>query len=235
MNHYLILSLVLGSAMAGSVAAKKLTLLAALTGGLIGFAIYQGAGFTGIFLLSAFFLLGTLATSWKIELKEKERVAERDRGKRKPGQVLANGGVAAILGLIIWAYPETSVLLQLTMAGSLSAAAADTLSSELGMVYGRRFYNIRTFRRDKKGLDGVISLEGTVCGIFGSVVIALIYSIGFGWNLNFLIIIIAGTIGNLVDSLLGATLERKGVIQNNTVNFLNTLAGAFAAMALSGL
>ena len=220
--------------MAGSVASRKLTLPAALTGGLVGFAIYQGAGFTGIALLAGFFLLGTLATSWKMDLKEKERVSERDRGRRRPGQVLANGGVAAILGLIIWSYPHTAALLRLMMAGSLSAAAADTLSSELGTVYGRRFYNIRTFRRDKKGLDGVISLEGTLCGIGGSVVIAIIYSIGFGWNFGFLVVVLAGTIGNLVDSFLGATLERKGFIKNDTVNFLNTLAGAMAAMAVGG-
>lgn len=220
--------------MAGSVAAKKLTLWAALTGGVIGFFIYQGAGFTGIVLLAGFFLLGTLATSWKLEFKEKERLAERDRGKRKPSQVLANGGIAAILGLIIWMYPHLSSLLRLMMAGSLSAAAADTLSSELGMVYGKRFYNIKNLRRDRKGLDGVISLEGTLCGMGGSAIIACIYSIGFGWSVDFLWIIVAGTIGNLVDSFLGATLERKGIIKNDTVNFLNTLSGALVAMVLGG-
>ncbi len=41
----------------------------------------------------------------------------------------------------------------------------------------------------------------------------------------------AATFGNLVDSILGATLERKGHLSNNAVNFLNT----FAAAALTWL
>ena len=48
------------------------------------------------------------------------------------------------------------------------------------------------------------------------------------------IIILAGLIGNLADSLLGATLERKGVLSNDAVNFLNTAIAALAAGALTG-
>jgi uncharacterized protein (TIGR00297 family) len=118
------------------------------------------------------------------------------------------------------------------MAASFSAATADTLSSELGMVYGRRFFNILNFKRDTKGLNGVVSWEGTLCGLAGSFIIAFIFSLGYGWGINFLFIIIAGTIGNIADSLLGATLERKGYIGNNIVNFLNTLIAALAAYLL---
>ncbi len=43
------------------------------------------------------------------------------------------------------------------------------------MVYGRRFFNIITLKPDGKGLDGVISMEGTLIGIAGCVIIAAIY------------------------------------------------------------
>ena len=78
----------------------------------------------------------------------------------------------------------------------------------------------------------MVSLAGTLIGIAGSTMIAIIFSIGYGWDNRFYWIIIAGTVGNYTDSFLGATLERKQILKNNAVNFFNTLAGALAAFVL---
>jgi uncharacterized protein (TIGR00297 family) len=102
------------------------------------------------------------------------------------------------------------------------------------MVYGRRYYHILTWRPDEKGLDGVVSREGWLIGIAGSAVIAVVYAVGHGWDTRiFFILIGSGTLGNLIDSVLGAVWERKGQLSNNAVNFLNTLAAALAAALLS--
>ncbi len=213
----------------------KLSLPAAVTGLLVALLIYQGAGYTGIAMLALFFVAGSWATGWQYQQKVLIGAEERQHGRRTPGQVLANGGVAALLGAVSWLIPREAPLLQLMMAGSLAAAMADTLSSELGMVYGRRFYHILTFKPDQRGLDGVVSLEGTLIGIIGAGLIAMVYALGHTWGWSVLWIILAGTIGNLVDSVLGAALERKGRIGNNGVNFLNTLCGAMVVWVLVGL
>jgi uncharacterized protein (TIGR00297 family) len=118
------------------------------------------------------------------------------------------------------------------IAAGLSSATADTLSSELGNVYGSKFYNIITVKKDTQGLDGVVSIEGTLIGVAGSTVIAAIYALYFGINNNVLIIIVAGTTGNISDSLLGATLERSRHLNNNAVNFFNTCVAAIAAIIM---
>jgi uncharacterized membrane protein len=63
---------------------------------------------------------------------------------------------------------------------------------------------------------------------------AVIYSLFFGFGKGSLLIALAGIAGNLVDSILGASLERKHYINNDVVNFLNTLAAALFVWVLNG-
>jgi uncharacterized protein (TIGR00297 family) len=214
---------------------KKLTVPAALTGGVLGWTIYAGGGLTGLAMMTVFFILGTAATSWKKAIKQSIRGNAAHESTRTAAQVIANAGVAAISGLLILLYPTYRSVWLMAMAGSLSAAAADTLASELGMVYGRRFYHILTGRPDEKGLDGVISLEGLLIGSAAAAVIALVYILGQRRPLLrvFVLLILSGTLGNLTDSVLGAALERKGRLSNDAVNFCSTLVAALAAGALS--
>jgi uncharacterized protein (TIGR00297 family) len=229
----LIVLLVLLAGIIFSIGRKKLTLPAALTGAILGWLVYKGGGYTGLAMLTSFFILGTAATSWKKKEKMLIKGHAAHQSTRTAGQVIANGGVAAITGLFVLLFPRYEPLLQIMMAASLAAAAADTLSSELGMIYGRRYYHILTWQPDEKGLDGVVSREEWLIGIAASAVIAVVYALGHGWNTRvFLVLIGTGTLGNLIDSLLGAVWERKGQLSNNAVNFLNTLAAALVAAAL---
>jgi len=214
------------------IVARKLTVTGGMVGGLIACGIYTGAGYAGIAMLGTFFLLGVLATHWKRKEKELRAGVEPEANRRTAGQVLANGGVAALTGLGAYLFPDYAVLMNIAMAGSLAAATADTLSSELGMVYGRRFVNAITWKEDVCGENGVISLEGTLIGVAGCTVIAAIYCFDNGLDISFLWIVVAGTAGNWVDSIAGATIERKELVGNNLVNTLNTTAGALTAIAL---
>jgi len=231
--HFLPLIVLLIAVVTVSVRTDKLTLPGAITGGVIALLIFTGAGYTGLAMLATFFILGTAATVWKKNEKLLIKIDEGQSVKRNAGQVLANGGMAGIMGLLIYLIPAQTELFRLMMGAGLASAMADTLSSELGIVYGRNFYNIITFKKDGRGLDGVISLEGTLIGIVGSILIAVIYGIGFGWSNSFTIIIVTGTIGNLADSVLGALWERKHYLNNDAVNFLNTFIAAIAAVGFA--
>jgi uncharacterized protein (TIGR00297 family) len=229
---HIIFALLVAAVVFLSVRAQKLTSVAGLIGGLVATAIYIGAGLTGIAMLGAFFLLGTLATSWGRRTKESLGAAEHGKTGRTASQVLANGGVAAACGILAYIFPGHKAMLILMIAASLSSATADTLSSELGTLYGKRFYNILSFRKDIRGENGVVSLEGTLLGLAGSFIIAAIHPIAYGYSNAFITILIAGTLGNITDSILGAALERKGYIENDAVNFLNTLVGALVAFVI---
>jgi uncharacterized protein (TIGR00297 family) len=223
----LIFVIILVLSVVATVYTKKLTVTASVTAALVASFIYAGVGFCGIILLGSFFVTGVWVTSWKRNLKKHLTLSEDNEVTRNTAQVLANGGVALLLGIIALIFPDLQELMLLLIACSFSSATADTVSSELGMVYGKNFYNIITFKPDVRGENGVISIEGTLLGITGSIIIAVIYCICTGWSTGSAFIIIAsGTIGNMADSILGATVERNGFIGNNAVNFLNTLIAA---------
>lgn len=230
--HLSLVLLALTLGMFYSVRTGKLTTAAAATGGILGLLIYLGSGFAGLALLALFFSLSTVASGWRVADKRRLGLAEENRGRRTTGQVVANAGVAGLLGLLAWQFPAIAPLARLMLAGSLAAATADTQSSELGNLYGRRYYNILTLRPDTRGLNGVVSLEGTALGLAGTAVLAAAYCIKWGWEPAFWGLLVAGTAGNLVDSVLGATLERRGFLSNNAVNFINTLTGALVAGGL---
>lgn len=242
----ILLLLVVGAA--ASAHWKKLTPAAALTGFIIGGMVYIGGGYTGLLLLALFFVLGTAATAWRKKDKLLIKGNAAHQSTRTTGQVIANGGVAAILGALAALIPAEKPLFSLMLAASLSSATGDTLSSELGILYGRRNFNILTGKRDERGLDGVISLEGLLLGIAGSTAIAAAWFALQGPAAmqsptgppmppsalrSATFIVLAGLLGNLADSFLGATLERKGALSNNTVNFCNTLIAALIAGALT--
>ena len=231
-HDYWPLSIIIPAGMLLSILLKKLTIAAAFTGGLLSVCIFMGSGYWGIAMMTVFFLTGVIVTSWKLDIKQQNGLAEINKGRRTAGQVFANAGLPAIIGIIAWCCHACKIDAPLIIAACFASATAYTVSSELGNVYGSRYYNILTLKRSERGLNGVVSAEGILLGIVGSLLIALVYSVAFGWSFSSGIIIMAGTAGNFADSVLGASLERKNYLNNNAVNFLNTCIAALTAFLL---
>lgn len=116
---------------------------------------------------------------------------------------------------------------------ALAEAAADTASSEIGQVFGGRPRMITSLRQVEPGRDGAVSLAGTLVGVVAAGIVAAAGTLAFQGGLAmFWISCAGGVFGLLFDSLLGATLEEHGWLNNDGVNFLSTMSAAGFALGL---
>lgn len=218
-----------------SILTKKITVLGAATGGIITFILMLAFTWTGLLMITSFFVIGTAVSIWKNYEKRKLGLEERNKGKRGYYNVLANAGVALLVSILAITFPKHLLLYQLMMAASFAAALSDTVSSELGNVYGRKFINILSLQQGRRGEDGVISWEGSMAGVLASLGIGLLYYVFQTEVKALLIVFFAGIMGNMTDSFLGATLQRRHFMNNHTVNFFSILISALFALALHHL
>ncbi|MCB9349500.1 MAG: DUF92 domain-containing protein [Lewinellaceae bacterium] len=209
-----------------AVALGHLDYRGAVAGYLASLSVFLGGGLPILILLGVFFVTGSFATALNTRKKAALGVAQENKGRRSVANVLANGGVAAVIGLVSWGWPEQSHCLQYMMAASLASATSDTLSSEMGNIYGSSYWRILSFQPGVRGEDGVISPEGTAFGLLGSVIIAIVFALMSGWGAMVFGIGAAGFMGNLVDSILGGSLQQRGYLDNHGVNLVSTLSAA---------
>jgi uncharacterized protein (TIGR00297 family) len=118
---------------------------------------------------------------------------------------------------------------------ALAEAAADTVSSEIGQVLGGRPRMITTLRAVEPGTDGAVSIAGTLAGLLAAAIVAGAGSWALRGDFALFKLSCAGAVfGLLFDSLLGATFERVGWLNNDAVNFLSTASAlAFALLMLT--
>lgn len=203
---------------------RAVDLSGATVGAVISFLLYVSCGPAGFACLITVFLLTWGSTRLGYARKQRLGMAESKRG-RSAVQVLANLVTAAALAVASLFVARD--LLLLAVVAALAEAAADTVSSEVGKALTSRVYLITTFARVPAGKDGGISVIGTLAGVAAAVLVGFVAAatslIPQHW-----IAATAGAaiLGNCIDSMLGATLQQRGWIGNNTVNLLSTSAAA---------
>jgi len=205
----------------------------ALAGGLACFLLFACAGPAAFATLAALFLMTWVATRLGYRRKLALGLAEHREG-RNAWQILANLAVAA-LGSVVFSATGNRMWLIAALA-ALAEAATDTVASEIGQYRGPDARLITTWERVPPGTDGGITIPGSIAGLAAGLVIAAVATVGAMFPRAQLWIPVAtGFAGMLIDSILGATLQRRGWITNEAVNFFATLAAAALAYAISTL
>jgi uncharacterized protein (TIGR00297 family) len=188
-------------------------------------------------------LLAFIATRAGRRKKEQLGTAEGRRG-RSASQVAANLGLAALVSsspVQSWLmdsrwvphHAATPTILFALAVAALAEAAADTASSEIGQVLGGHPRMITSLQSVVPGRDGAISVAGSLAGVVAAAIVAYagMWAFGGGWVL-FNVSCAGAVFGLFFDSLLGATIEQHGLLNNDAVNFLSTASAAGFALAM---
>ncbi|MED3725328.1 DUF92 domain-containing protein [Priestia filamentosa] len=256
MNEHLLFFLLIIVASYAGYKVKALTKSGAFGAFLIGSSIYAGTGVKGLALLGVFFITSSCVSF--LFQKRKEHVEEKleKSSSRDIIQVFANGGVPALFSLFLLFDPTHKGMLTFLFAVSIAAANSDTWASEIGTLSKRKPRYILTLRKVEAGTSGAISLLGTFAAFSGALLIGLFFTIFWKEKLIALLFIaIFGFLGNIADTVLGATIQVeykctncgihtektehcymktkkiKGIIffNNDTVNVTAVFIGAFLA------
>jgi uncharacterized protein (TIGR00297 family) len=182
----------------------------ALAALVVGTVIFGLGGLSWAILLLTFFITSSgLSRAFKNRKKEaNEKYAKG--GQRDAGQVFGNGGIATLFAALHYFFP-TATWPWLGFAVSLAAVNADTWATELGVLNPTPPRLITDLRKVvEKGTSGGVSWGGTLASFAGAGLIGLeaafLNQSGTNWSF-FVLVTVAGLLGALFDSLLGATVQ----------------------------
>jgi uncharacterized protein (TIGR00297 family) len=197
---------------------RALTISGAAGAVLVGTLIFWLGGWVWGVLLVTFFLSSSWLSHYRKE--EKASVAEKfaKGSQRDLGQVLANGGLGAILAVVYANQPH--VLLLAAFVGAMATVNADTWATELGILSRVPPRLITTGEVVVPGASGGVTRLGIWASLAGALLIGTVATAvsqilsllsGNGWSLraiSFTLLAVAGGLaGSLFDSLLGATVQ----------------------------
>ena len=206
----LVLGFVFGVIIGGAAwRARALTTNGAVAAAVVGGLIFGFGGLPWAVQLLTFFISSSLLSrafhSQKADLGEKFAKGSR----RDWGQVTANGGLGAVLALLLGFIPENMGLFY-AFVGAMAAVTADTWSTELGVLSPTPPRLITSGRIVERGASGGITTTGTLSAVAGAALIGFTGGLFVPlWSFFPLIIsaIIGGLSGGMFDSLLGATVQ----------------------------
>ncbi|MCY7368757.1 MAG: TIGR00297 family protein [Chamaesiphon sp.] len=207
----------------------------------LGVVVWGTLGWRGYAVVMFYFLVGSAVTRIGMAQKEAEGIAEKRGGARGPENVWGSAFTATICAIGVggitfgWLDHDWESLLILGYVASFATKLSDTTASEVGKAYGKSTFLITTLKPVPRGTEGAISLEGTLAGIIGGILISLIaYSLGMITFTGVIICTIAAFVATNIESVIGATLQSDiDWLSNELVNVINTIVGAVVAILIA--
>ena len=208
---------------------------------IIGTVAYGLGGLSSVVVLGVFFLSASLLTL----LNDRRSVINRVHQSRRNGkQAWSNAWWFALF--LLMAFVMQSNGLMVAAISALATATSDTWATEVGLLpRNHKTVSIVNFKPVQPGVDGGISLYGTTAALLGSSLIGAVFMM-FSYQDQlaiFLIIALSGFMGCLIDSILGATLQKdeidlpferllggEYVFSNNKVNWVSTGLGGIIGL-----
>ena len=203
--------------------------------GILGTLLWGSIGFNGWISVCIYLLLGTLVTKVGYENKASRGIAEARGGRRGPENVWGSAATGCSLALFSSIWPEYLTLFMVGFASSFTAKLSDTFSSEIGKRYGKRTFLITTLKPVEPGTEGAISIEGSVAGLLGSIIMTVIMinlSVISGLSVAF-IVLFSGFLATFIESYIGAVAQNKiNWMTNELVNSIQTSLAAIISIYL---
>ena len=205
----------------------KIDLSAVAMTAVVGFSTFLLGGLRWIILLLLFFVFGNIASHYK---KKYKRKLGCEQSVRTWINVFGNGGAALIFAVLNWLIPNPAWFL--AMCSSMVCATADTFATEIGQAHGRNPRMIHTLKKANPGVPGAVSKEGFLAAGFGALLLSVPLLI-WGYSIGiFLLVIVCGFIGMILDSFMGATIEKRKIIDTHQINFITTFLSGILFLIL---
>ena len=191
---------------------------------LVGSVVFGFGGWEWAVLMLAFFTSSSILS--RAYARRKSVLSQKSsKGSRRDwGQVLANGGLAALIVIMNWIFSSEGDRISpalidsmawVAYAGVISAVTADTWGTELGALSKSPPRKITTREQVENGTSGAVSLVGSLASAGGAMLIGLLAAVFYhemfgqlisGWSV-FISVWIGGLTGSIFDSILGAEYQ----------------------------
>ncbi|MEX1029892.1 MAG: DUF92 domain-containing protein [Paenibacillaceae bacterium] len=188
----------------------------------VGTILYMSGSVAWFGTLILFFITSSGLSKWRKREKQQTDSVYEKGSRRDAGQVLANGGLAAVIsmGYIVFPHP----VWWYAFVGVMATVTADTWATEIGSLSRMEPRSILSLKRVPRGTSGAVSRLGSLAAVLGAVVIggaavgllmleeqfesATSETIRLVVDPNLIwIALLGGFLGAMTDSILGATVQ----------------------------